>query len=107
MTVEADQLDLVVRFISDAQPHQAIPITAALCSAAAPKIKDSIVHQCLRDLMVDGDMITIGHPSGRMQVNAKMDDGGRLESCSLVRTARRIMDGRVYWSIDSTAEVET
>lgn len=98
MTVEADQLDLVVRFISDTQPHRAIPVTAALCTAAAAKIKGSIVHQCLRDHMVDGDMITIGHPSGRIQVNAKMDYGGHLESCSIVRTARRIMDGRIFWS---------
>lgn len=108
-TVEIDRLDLVVRFISDAQPHRAIPVTAALCTAAAAKIEGSIVHQCLRNHLVDGDMITIGHPSGRIQVNAKMDDGGRLESCSLVRTARRIMDGKIFWSedpSDNTARIE-
>jgi 2-methylaconitate cis-trans-isomerase PrpF len=98
--VTADQLDLVARIISDAQPHRAIPVTAALCTAAAAKTEGTIVQQCLRDHLVDGDMITIGHPSGRIQVNAQKDESGRIASCSLVRTARRIWDGRIYWSED-------
>lgn len=102
--VPADQLDLVVRFISDAQPHRAIPVTAALCTAAAAKTEGSIVQQCLREHLVDGDMITIGHPSGRIQVNAQKDEGGHIASCSLVRTARRIWDGRIYWSEDPNLE---
>ena len=99
-TVGADQVDVIVRFISDAQPHRAIPVTAALCTAAAAKTEGSIVQQCLRDKLVDGQMITIGHPSGRIQVNAQKDKDGRITSCSLVRTARRLWDGRIYWSED-------
>jgi len=99
-TVRADQVDVIVRFISDAQPHRAIPVTAALCTAAAAKTEGSIVQQCLRDNLVDGQMITIGHPSGRIQVNAQKDKDGQITSCSLVRTARRLWDGRIYWSND-------
>ena len=98
-TVGADQVDIIVRFISDLQPHRAIPVTAALCTAAAAKTEGSIVQQCLRNHLVDGQMITIGHPSGRIQVNAQKE-GGHFTSCSLVRTARRIWDGRIYWSED-------
>lgn len=86
----ADSLDLVVRFISDGQPHRAIPLTAALCTAAAAKIPGSIVQQCVRETPVSDGVITIGHPSGRIQVNATMDDKGNVECCTVVRTARRI-----------------
>lgn len=98
--VPADLVDLVVRFISDGQPHRAIPVTAALCTAAAAKTEGSIVQQCMKGSLVDGNMITIGHPSGRIQVNAQKDQKGRITSCALVRTARRIWDGRIYWSED-------
>jgi 2-methylaconitate cis-trans-isomerase PrpF len=86
----ADSLDLVVRFISDGQPHRAIPLTAALCTAAAAKIPGSIVQQCVRETPVSDGVITIGHPSGRIQVNATMDDKGDIECCTVIRTARRI-----------------
>lgn len=86
----ADTLDLVVRFISDGQPHRAIPLTAALCTAAAAKITGSVVQQCVREMPVNQNVITIGHPSGRIQVNATLDHKGIVECCSVVRTARRI-----------------
>lgn len=89
-TNAADTLDLVVRFISDGQPHRAIPLTAALCTAAAAKVAGSVVQQCVREMPVKPDVITIGHPSGRIQVNATMDDKGDVECCTVVRTARRI-----------------
>ena len=96
--IAASQLDLVVRFISDRQAHRAIPLTGALCTAAAAKVPGSIVQQCLGERLVDGNFITIGHPSGRVQVDAKVDDAGDIESCTVVRTARRLMEGQVFWS---------
>ncbi|TLD36870.1 DUF453 domain protein [Venturia nashicola] len=75
-TNAADTLDLAARFISDGQPHRAIPLTAALCTAAAAKVPGSILHQCVREKPVNADVITIGHPSGRIQVKATMDDKG-------------------------------
>lgn len=89
-TNAADTLDLVVRFISDGQPHRAIPLTAALCTAAAAKVPGTIVQQCVRETPVNADVITVGHPSGRIQVNAVMDDKGDVECCTVIRTARRI-----------------
>ncbi|KAJ9649252.1 hypothetical protein H2201_004259 [Coniosporium apollinis] len=97
-TLDASSIDLVIRFISDTQPHRAIPLTGALCTAVAAKIKGSVVQQCLAQQHVDPNMITIGHPSGRIQVNATMAAGGDVESASVFRTARRIMAGQVYWN---------
>jgi 2-methylaconitate cis-trans-isomerase PrpF len=96
--IPAEQLDLVVRFISDTLPHRAIPLTGALCTATAAKIKGSVVEQCLGGKPAQDGVITIGHPSGRIQVDAKMDDIGQVESASVVRTARRLMEGRVFWN---------
>jgi 2-methylaconitate cis-trans-isomerase PrpF len=59
-TVPADSVDLVVRFISDTQPHRAMPLTASLCTAVATKIQGTVVQQCLAHKLVDKDMITIG-----------------------------------------------
>jgi len=96
--MEAFQLDLVVRFISDTQPHRAIPLTGALCTAAAAKIEGSVVQKCLGVDPVDQEMVTIGHPSGRIQVTAALDSQGDIESATVFRTARRIMDGEVFWN---------
>ena len=92
------KLDLVVRFISDAQPHRAIPLTGALCTASAAKVPGSVVERCLPEKLTEYPVITIGHPSGRIQCNAVMDDGGNVECASVVRTARRIFEGQVFWS---------
>jgi hypothetical protein len=99
------ELDLVVRFISDEQPHRAIPLTGALCTASAGKIAGSVVQQCLPARRAQEPYITIGHPSGKVQVNAKMDRNGQVESASVVRTARRIFEGQVFWSEEQRGEM--
>lgn len=98
-TQDASDVDVVVRFISDGQPHRAIPLTGALCTAAAAKLRGSIVHARLAEQPVSDGMVTIAHPSGRIQVDADMDGETRqLASAAVFRTARRIMDGVVYWN---------
>jgi len=91
-------VDIVVRAISTGQPHRALPITAGLCVSAAAKLPGSVVHECLAGRAHGRDeLLTIGHPSGKLLVGAKYDDGGRLERATVFRTARRLMVGRVYW----------
>ncbi|KAK3062110.1 hypothetical protein LTS18_004805, partial [Coniosporium uncinatum] len=96
--MEAEMLDLVVRFISDTQPHRAIPLTGALCTAVAAKVEGSVVQQCLERELVTEGMVTIGHPSGKIEVNAQMDGKGDVECATVFRTARRIMEGEVFWN---------
>lgn len=98
-TQDASAADVVVRFISDGQPHRAIPLTGALCTAAAARLSGSIVHSRLAEKPVNEGMVTIAHPSGRIQVDADMDPEAKtLASAAVFRTARRIMDGAVYWN---------
>lgn len=100
----ASELDLVVRFISDAQPHRAIPLTGALCTAAAAMVDGTIVNEALdqnkRKEVASGSegMVRIGHPSGRVEVGAKLDGSGHIECVSVVRTARRLFEGTVFFN---------
>jgi 2-methylaconitate cis-trans-isomerase PrpF len=99
-TLEASQTDLVVRFISDGQPHRAIPLTAALTTAIAARIPGTVVEQRLASTPVMKDSITIGHTSGRIQVDANMDKEDKLIpiSATVYRTAKRLFEGKVYWT---------
>jgi 2-methylaconitate cis-trans-isomerase PrpF len=99
-TLAHTQMDLVVRFLSDTQPHRAIPLTAALTTAVAARIPGTIVQQLLAFSPVMGDAITIGHASGRLQVNAKMEEKDPLTplSATVYRTAKRLFEGKVYWT---------
>jgi hypothetical protein len=98
-TLKTSQMDLVVRFISDTQPHRAIPLTAALTTAIAARIPGTIVEQFLAPDPVIEDAITIGHASGRLQVNATMDPKNPLTPvfATVYRTAKRLFEGQIYW----------
>ena len=90
-------VDLVARALSVGQAHKAVPITVALALAAASKMRGSMVHEVTSKDPVDRDGITIGHSSGRLLVNAQFNSQGNITSASLFRTARRLMEGRVFW----------
>ena len=94
---ERSSIDLRIRAISVGQPHKAVPITVALSLAAAAKIPGSVVQRCTSDSPVNPDGIVLGHASGKLMVGAKFDEKGELSSGTVFRTARRLMDGNVYW----------
>jgi 2-methylaconitate cis-trans-isomerase PrpF len=99
-TLETVQTDLVLRFLSDTQPHRAIPLTAALTTAVAARIPGTVVEQLLASNPVMKDAITIGHASGRLQVNATMDERDELVpiSATVYRTSKRLFEGNVFWT---------
>ncbi|KAF2668698.1 DUF453 domain protein [Microthyrium microscopicum] len=94
----ASELDLIIRFISDAQPHRASPLTGTLCTATAAKIAGSVVNECLSERLALENYVTIGHPSGKIQVDAQMDENGDVESARVLRTTRRLFEGKVFWN---------
>ena len=96
-TIERNTIDLVVRALSVGQPHRALPITVALAIAAAANIKGSTVHANVSDSRADPDGITLGHSSGKIVVGATFDAEATLTQATVFRTARRLMDGNVYW----------
>jgi 2-methylaconitate cis-trans-isomerase PrpF len=99
-TIGKDDCDLVLRMISVGQPHRAIPVTGALCTAVAGRIEGTLVNQLTKKRSIT-QSIRIAHPSGVSEVDAEVveqEDGWHSRSASINRTARRLMDGHVYVS---------
>ncbi|KAI0009600.1 DUF453 domain protein [Xylariaceae sp. FL0662B] len=90
--------NVVVRAMSVGQPHKAIPVTVALAVAAASKIPGTTLEESvLRSGTDDQSGVGINHASGVLNVDAGMDSNGHLEFATVFRTARRLMEGRVFW----------
>ncbi len=96
--IAADQVDLTVRFLSNGQPHRALPLTASLCTSIAARIEGTVVHAAMRQ--GGGASVRLGMPSGILLVDADVgrDAAGAwvAHSGAFYRTARRLFDGRVY-----------
>ena len=97
-TITADMIDLTARFISNGQPHRALPLTASLCTAVASRIAGTLPFQALTR-PPDG-AVRLGMPSGILTVDAEVsrnaDGTWTAHSGALYRTARRLFDGRIY-----------
>jgi 2-methylaconitate cis-trans-isomerase PrpF len=95
--IAAGDVDLTARFLSNGQPHRALPLTASLCTAVAARITGSLVNQALGPAAAAS--IRIGMPSGILTVDADVgrENGAWVaRSGAFYRTARRLFDGRVY-----------
>ncbi|KAI0431325.1 DUF453 domain protein [Xylaria sp. FL1042] len=89
--------NIEVRAMSVGQPHKAIPITVALAIAAAAKLQGTTVFECAARGDSDKFATVIHHASGVLGVDGKFSNPGELESATVLRTARRLMEGRVFW----------
>lgn len=96
-TLDEKSCDVVVRAISVGQPHQAVPITVAMALATASRLPGSTVNECVASTPVDPDGVTLGHNSGKILVGSTFDDKGVIEEAIVFRTARRLMEGKVYY----------
>jgi 2-methylaconitate cis-trans-isomerase PrpF len=96
-SIEGGTVDLVVRALSVGQPHRAVPITVAMAIAAAANLQGSTVYTNVSRTRVDPDGIALGHSSGKIMVGAKFNAQGSLIHATVFRTARRLMDGQIYW----------
>ena len=96
--IPAASVDLVARALSMGRPHRALPLTAALCLAAAARIEGTLVHDLTRPPASPNDDLRIGHPSGALPVAARVRrDGERwiVDGVVAYRTSRRLMEGSV------------
>jgi len=91
-TVEADSTDITARIFTTGTPHHAYAMTGAMCLGAAARLPGTIPNECAEN----GDTVTIGHPKGRITVGVEVEDS-RVSSVTVARTARPLMDGRVYF----------
>ena len=95
--VQAADCDLVVRMISNGQPHRALPLTGSLCTAVAAKVEGSIPHRLAARRT--GGPLRLAMPSGVISVNASVvrrGPGWHAEHGSFYRTTRRLFEGWVH-----------
>ncbi|KAF5661679.1 DUF453 domain-containing protein [Fusarium heterosporum] len=91
---DSSDVDIRCLALSMGQAHKAVPLTLALCLGAASQLKGTIASE-----LVGGkakETVTIGHPSGRVDIGTVIRDG-KIESAQLLRTARVLMKGEVYY----------
>ena len=96
--IQADEIDLTGRVISNGQPHRALPLTVSLCMAVASRIEGSVVSEVLRKGTDAEAPIRIGMPSGILTVAATVrqkDSDWHAEQGAFYRTQRRMFEGQV------------
>ena len=85
--------DLVTLAVTMGRVHRALPMTAALCGAAACRIPGTVPARACRD--APGDVVRLRHPKGIVEILVDAD-GPTVRSVGVVRTARRLMAGTIY-----------
>ena len=81
--------------------HHAIPITGALCTAAALRLPGTVAADLAaagRDAAASGSgVVRIGHPKGVVEATVDIDaEAGDVRAVGVVRTARRLLAGTAY-----------
>ncbi|PIB17380.1 2-methylaconitate cis-trans isomerase PrpF [Vibrio rotiferianus] len=95
-TVEAGEVDILVRALSMGKLHHAMMGTAAVAIASAACVPGTLVN-----LAAGGgkkESVTFGHPSGTLKVGAKAkqtEQGWVVEKAVMSRSARILMEGFV------------
>lgn len=93
-----EECSIQVRMLSMGAPHLAIPLTGAMCAAVAARVPGTLAHECA-DRVPQGEALNVGHGSGVLPVWAEVAqsaDGPVARRASVVRTARVLMEGRVF-----------
>ncbi|KAL7795791.1 PrpF domain-containing protein [Trichoderma ceciliae] len=88
------RVDMRCLAMSMGQAHKAAPLTLALCLGAASQLEGTIAAELMG--AEKKDVIRIGHPSGVVEVGTTVRNG-RIEEAKLLRTARVLMKGDVYY----------
>lgn len=92
--VRGEAHDLIVRAMSMQRMHHACPFTVLQCAAAAALTPGSIVADAAR--VRDASVVRAAHPKGVAEARVCFDAENGLAAIEVVRTARRLMEGRAF-----------
>jgi 2-methylaconitate isomerase len=96
-TIDEVDHDLVVRSSSMQRAHHAIPLTSAMCVAAASLIPGTVAYMLHK---THGNPVRLAHPKGIATIGtrAAVDGSGnvRVIAVSVDRTARRMLSGTAH-----------
>ncbi|MFZ6047005.1 4-oxalomesaconate tautomerase [Pseudomonas sp. CR3202] len=95
---------LCARYFVPQRCHKALAVTGAIALGAAVNVPGSVAHRlALETSRVEAGnplaSMRIEHPSGHLDLRVELRDGNPMDIArvSLIRTARKIMDGRLYY----------
>lgn len=99
--VKKGDIHILARLMAMGKLHKAFAITAGIPAASAATIPGSTVNRMATAAGEDPmeRRLVIGHPSGQMDVSvkARKEEGQiRIVSCTIGRTARKILEGKVF-----------
>lgn len=97
--VKADDVDLVSRLMFMQQAHKTYAGTSTACTGVASRIAGTVVHEVTRPERRDAADCRIGHPAGVIVTYTAVSTVGNgygVSRATLGRTARRIMEGKVF-----------
>ncbi len=98
-TVEAGEIDFVIRTFYMQEMHKTIGGTMTVCTGAAAMIEGTIVNAVCSPRAHQTKTVRMGHPCGAISIEANVArgaDGFHLTLAAFGRTSRRIMEGFVY-----------
>lgn len=78
-------------YLTPKQTHRAHAVTGALCVAVATKTPGTLATE----FAADGPLVIIEHPSGKIEIELQMSPDGSVARAGVMRTARRILEGKV------------
>jgi len=97
--VTPDEVDIVGRVFNMQMAHRSYMGGGAICTGAAAAAMGTILYELCGVKMTESGRLRIGHPQGVMDVAVKAFDADgetKIQSATIARTARRIMEGCAY-----------
>ena len=88
------------RYLTPHTLHPSHAVTGAICIAAALKIKGTVVSEIGKENGQLKEIVIVEHPAGVIEINVEMENtstGVQLKKAGTLRTARKIMEGYVYY----------
>lgn len=98
---EGDEGHISGRLFLDHMCHESMAGSGAICTTACSRVPGTLVHELMTDEGLKEEELRISHPVGIMPVIVKLKEAKgegeypEFETLSFVRTARRIMEGRL------------
>jgi hypothetical protein len=99
---------IVARYFMPYTCHTSFAVTGAICIGAAAVLPGTIAHDASA-VSANRERVLIEHPSGLMEVMIDVAGASTPEvsirSAKLLRTARRLFAGEVYFPVDTLSQV--
>jgi 2-methylaconitate cis-trans-isomerase PrpF len=98
-TVPAHAADFLSRLMFMQQMHKTYAGTSTVCTGIASRLEGTLVHSMSRPETRDAPVVSIGHRAGVIETESTVElegNGYRVTRATLGRTARRILQGRVF-----------